>query len=290
MDTMMRSRGYSTKQYKTLETAYYNKPTELQEASYHLYLKELIRLGDVKKFRAVMASGISPNPCNAYGESLVHNVCKRGDVEFLKILIASGCSLQVADDCGRTPLHDACWAAKPCFEVIEILLREDRRLIHLTDCRGATPLSYVRRDQYKAFLEFLESKKDEFWAKRLVDDGEEGPPDLALYAPNTRPLLDPPNALPPQLAAMVATGRMGPDEAYALVACDKGDDGATGEETESEYEDDSDDSQSDDDSQDSGPCDDDDDDDAGSSLDEEELREILCGLTFHFEKDLNRVG
>ena len=140
---MLHSRGYSKACYKTLDTAYYNAPTPLQEASYDFYLTNLIRCGDLATFADVMQSGISLNPCNAHGESVVHMICRRGDVEFLRVLLNLGCSVQVSDDYGRTPLHDACWTAKPNFDVVEMLLRADRHLLHLMDCRGALPLSYA---------------------------------------------------------------------------------------------------------------------------------------------------
>lgn len=116
LDAMIRSRGYSTSRFKTLQTAYYNKPTSLQQASYDINLIELVRQGEVAKFRELMSAGISPNPCNQYGESLVHMICRRGAKEFLEILIENGCSLQVADDYGRTPLHDV---SKQCSHTVD---------------------------------------------------------------------------------------------------------------------------------------------------------------------------
>jgi len=263
---MIRSRGYSTSRFKTLQTAYYNKPTALQQASYDIHLIELVRQGDIATFRELVGSGISPNPCNSFGESLVHMICRRGALEFLQVLIDSGCSLQVADDYGRTPLHDACWAARPCFEVVDMILKSDRRLLHLTDCRGAVPLSYVRKDHWGAWLEFLESKKDVYWPQRNTRvDGEEGAPELANFEPNSRPLVNPANALPAELAAMVASGRMNADEAKFLLIDEKGDD-PTAEESDGEW------SGSDDDS-------DYDSDDSEFSLDEEEMTDILNALT-----------
>ena len=108
LDVLTHSRGYSTRRYRTLQTGYYAKPTEFQQASYNVYLVKLVRANHVEKLRSVMQTGISPNPCNAYGESLVHMVCRRGDHELLSALLECGTSIQVSDDYGRTPLHDAC--------------------------------------------------------------------------------------------------------------------------------------------------------------------------------------
>lgn len=151
-----------------------------------------------------------------------------------------------------------------------MILQQDSRLLHLTDCRGAVPLSYVRKDHWARWLEYLESKKDVYWPQRNVRMvGEEQPPELAGYVPNSRPLLNPPNALPTELANMVASGRMKPDEARFLMY-DKGCD-TTAEESDEDSESDYDESDSDYDS---------DGDDADEfSLDEEEMADILNSLT-----------
>lgn len=218
LDGMIRPRGYSTKRHKTLTSAYYNKPTALQTASYHLYLKDLVRNNDVEKFREIMSSGISTNACNQYGEGIVNLVCRLGQPEFLKILVENGCNLSVADDCGKTPLHDCCWAATPCFEVADIILKADRRLLHMTDNKDAVPLSYVHRDNWNAWIEYLRERKDQFWPQRhqrIVGDEEQ--PELTLYGANTRPVLNPQDSLTPNLAAMVVAGKLKPKEARFMM-------------------------------------------------------------------------
>jgi ankyrin repeat protein len=99
---MLRGRGYSTDTYKTLQTAYFNQPTTYQQACYGAKVADVIRQGDVKTLRAMMLGGMSPNPCNVYGESLVHMTCRRGNDDLLRVLIAAGVNLQVSDDYGRT--------------------------------------------------------------------------------------------------------------------------------------------------------------------------------------------
>jgi len=194
-----------------------------------------------------MQAGISPNPCNAYGESLVHMVCRRGDHELLKMLLVDvGTSIQVSDDYGRTPLHDACWAATPCFETVQMIADKDMALFHMTDSRGAVPLSYVRREHWPLWIEFLESKKDDWWPQKTEEDS---PAPLIDVAPNERPIPGPINALSIELAGMVASGIMSPEEAALLQ------DDNIGFADESEYGDD------DDDEDDDGDSDDDSDDD-----------------------------
>ena len=108
LDVLTNARGYSTRRYRTLQTGYYSKPTAFQQASYNVYLVKLVRANKIDELRSVFQAGISPNPCNAYGESLVHMVARRGDHELLNMMLECGTSIQVSDDYGRTPLHDAC--------------------------------------------------------------------------------------------------------------------------------------------------------------------------------------
>jgi hypothetical protein len=272
---MIRVKGYSTRRFKTLQSGYYNKPTELQQASYNVHLIELVRAGNYDGLSKVLRSGISPNPCNQYGESLVHMVCRRGESQPLQIMLDSGCLIQVADDYGRTPLHDACWAARPAFDVIDKILGVDTRLFHMTDCRGAVPLSYVRKEHWGMWIQYLESRKDTFWPDRDVAQGEEDCPELTKVAPHSCPIRDPPNALTPQLATMVVSGKMSPEEAQML-KYDKDNESATLDESDSEEDYDSDDSDySDSDYSDS---DEDESDDDDFSLDEGEMVDILNSI------------
>jgi hypothetical protein len=237
MDAMIRSQGYSTRRFQTLQSAYYTKPTPLQRASYDVYMIDCVKAFDHDVLTAVMEVGLSPNPCNAYAESLVHMVSRRGDAKALQILIDNGCNLQVADDYGRLPLHDCCWAADPAFEVADIILAADPRLFYMADARGAVPLSYVRKEHWPLWIEYLESKKDKLWPTRDIKKvGEEGPPALTLTGPNTRAMADPENALTVELAAMVASGKMKPEEA-AFLKYDDGD-GDAGDSSEDDDEDD----------------------------------------------------
>ena len=212
---MLRSRGYSTQRYKTLQTSYHNKPTDHQVASYSVHMIQLVRSGNVEALKDIMACGISPNPCNAFGESLVHNVCRRGDHKMLEVFVKNGCALNVCDDYGRTPLHDGCWTAEPFFETVKMILDKDVRLFHMIDSRDRLPLGYVREDDWPAWIDFLESVKDTYWPPRNAKTPEE-PPRLTQEGSNTRPLPDPANALSLELTEMVANGRLKPEEAIFL--------------------------------------------------------------------------
>ena len=213
---MLRSRGYSTKRYKTLQSAYYNKVTPFQEASYDVYLIGVVRKDDVDEFREIIQSGISQNPCNSFGTSMAHMVSRRGNSDMLQVLVDSGCDLRIADDYGRTPLHDACWAANPSFETVQIIMKSDSRLSHMIDARGHVPLNYVREEHWSHFNTFLEANKDRYWPVNRDVACKQNPPPLAQEAINSRPLPDPANALTVELTKMVASGRLKPDEAVFL--------------------------------------------------------------------------
>lgn len=210
---MLRARGYSTNNFCSLDGGYYCKPTELQKASYGMKVIQAVRTSDDKLLQAILDCGLSPNPCNQFGESVVHMVCRRGDYKLLKILVNAGCSLQVTDDFGRTPLHDACWTAEPSFDCVELILNRDARLLHIVDCRGSSPLSYVKRDHWKQWIDFFRSKADTYWPARDVSkEGEQTPPTLVGAAAHSGPISDPKNAIPIELATLISSGKLDPNE------------------------------------------------------------------------------
>jgi ankyrin repeat protein len=173
-----------------------------------------IRTSDSALLRRLLDAGLSPNPCNNFGESLVHLVCRRGDHNLLRVLLQNECSLQVTDDFGRTPFHDACWGENPNFDLVQLILASDRDLINLEDTRGATPLCYIKPENYKKWVDFLETKMDRYFPYRQVmQEGEERPPALALRLPHSVPILDPLHSLPLVVAALVANGEMQPEDA-----------------------------------------------------------------------------
>jgi hypothetical protein len=213
LDRLLKSRGYSTNNFCSLDGGYYCQPTALQKASYGLRVIEAVRTSDPKLLKTILDCGLSPNPCNQFGESVVHMVCRRGDLKLLRTLVNAGCSLQVTDDFGRTCLHDACWTAEPAFDCVELILNHDARLLHIVDCRGSSPLSYVKREHWKEWIEFFKCKADMYWPVRDVSkEGEQPPPTLVGVAPHSGPIADPKNAIPVELATLIASGKLDPNE------------------------------------------------------------------------------
>jgi ankyrin repeat protein len=210
---MIQARGYSTDTFCSLDGGYFCKSTPLQEASYGTKIIQAVRNSDGELLKSMLDCGISPNACNAFGESVIHMVCRRGDYKLLKILLDAGCSLQVTNDFGRTPLHEACWTA--AFDCVELILNTDVRLLHIVDCRGSSPLSYIRQEHWKQWIEFFQSKADRYWAPRdLSMEGKEAPPPLVGAPPHSRPIPDPKNAIPVEVATLISAGKLEPKEFF----------------------------------------------------------------------------
>ncbi|GKY94822.1 hypothetical protein MPSEU_000447400 [Mayamaea pseudoterrestris] len=263
LNAILTSRGYATTVYSTLDTAYYATPSPFQEASYSAHLIHLVRTNNVSALERILSSGtISRNPCNAYGESLVHTVCRRGYAQLLKVMLHAGTRVQVCDDYGRTPLHDACWTPEPCFALIELLLEHDPFLVHMIDMRGSTALSYVQRSSWAAWRDFLDTNKDKFWP--IGFGHAQKVPELVSEEPNSRPLSEPDGNL--EVAAMVAMGKLTPEEALIILQ-----DGCMSIIQEDEMEDDETDSDDEDDEEEEEEEDDDEgaEDDESWGVDEE---------------------
>jgi hypothetical protein len=218
LEDALSERGYSTEKVKSVDTGYYREPTPLQIASYDVHVLKMTLLqvhhDDSKGIHDILSCGISPDACNTYGESLVHLVCKAGNKKSLQVFLAHGASVQFANDYGRTPLHEVCLATKPCFINFEQVLKQDPHLIFLTDVLGATPFSYIRREHYDPWIRDLEGILDVYWPRRCIpEQGMQGPPSLCFEKPRSVPLPDPANALPVELAGLVASGTLDPVEA-----------------------------------------------------------------------------
>ena len=217
LDKLLKERGYSTEKFCSLNGGYYCRPSTLQTASHGTVTVKAVRSSNKVLMREMLKCGLSANPCNSFGESIVHMICRRGDHELLQILLDHDATLQVADDFGRTPLHDACWTAEPFFELVEIVLKHDRRMINITDCRGSLPLAYVNKKHWKQWIEFLRRKKDVFWPQRDTKaDGEEPKPELMMKEPHSIPVPIPSKPASLDMARLISMGKISPEEAMQL--------------------------------------------------------------------------
>lgn len=134
----------------------------------------------------------------------------------------------------------------------------------MTDARGAEPLTYVRREHWAAWIEFLESVKNQYWPK--IGGPPQAPPPLTQQAADTRLIANPPHPkASTELARLIASGKMTPEEGLLLLTEDDDDDD---DDECSEEEEDSDYSDSDDE-------DSDDDEDGVEEVDTTEMKEFL---------------
>lgn len=197
----------------------------------------VVKQNRVQEFRRLLECGLSPNACNAHGESLLHMVCRHGKEDLFHILVAYEVDVQQTDDYGRTALHDACWAAHPSFEIARWLLLRDPALMSLFDARGSLPLSYVTKSLWGEWNTFLDSIMDNvFPADSPLKDVT---PELVTMKPHSRPVPDPKHKIPTHIATQVANGTMQPYQALALWAAEDADETVmTGEDDDYSLDDD----------------------------------------------------
>ena len=212
----LKERGYFPRNFASKRSAYYNKPTEHQLASYGGTIINAVKQNKVEEFRRMLEAGLSPNACNQHGESLLHMVCRHGKTDLFRILVAYDVDIQQTDDYGRTPMHDACWASKPSFEIAKCLMERDPSLLFLFDARGSLPLSYVTKSLWGEWNYFMEQIFDKIFPHDKPNKDEI--PLFCTMKPDTRPVCDPKDKIPPSLANMVATGMMQPYEVVIAMA------------------------------------------------------------------------
>lgn len=156
------SRQYCVTTHSALKT-YRRKPSQLQIASYGKNTIGTIRTSDHNLLDKMISFGISPNPCNRFGESLLHMACRKSEVDIVRTMHKHGCDTRITDDFGRMPLHDACWTTEPSFQCVQIILEGDGNLFLAEDARGSTPLIYAPMPTWGKWAEFLDSVKDIYW-------------------------------------------------------------------------------------------------------------------------------
>jgi hypothetical protein len=205
--------GYGSVPRITSENAQYETiPSQLQLASFGTELVSAIHSSDTELLGALLESGLSPNPCNKFRDSIVDLICKRANGLVFRCLVEHGCDLRVCDGFGRTPLHHSCWASEFCPEIAETILKIDWQQLFIEDKRGQTPLEYVRPDLVQDWIEFLEDNRE-----RIFPRGASIPPLRAVREvrpDNTLP--DPPNALSIRLASALSSGQLSPEELAGL--------------------------------------------------------------------------
>eukprot|EP00957_Ditylum_brightwellii_P122201 9318493-Ditylum_brightwellii.AAC.1 len=181
------------------------QPTPLQIASFGTKLLGAIKSSDVVLVSKFLKCGFSRNPCNKFGDSVLNMVCKHGNHDILSCFLEHGSSVRVADGFGRTPLHHSAWSANPCFKSVSMILDRSVELLRIKDGNGKTPLEYVAKDNWAAWINFLDQKKDIYWPAKYgmtTDNGDE----LMSLSHNGNGLKEPGRTLSVKLACKVASG------------------------------------------------------------------------------------
>ena len=142
------------------EKHYFVKVTPEMIEAYDKEILRAVREKNLEKLKGLHQQGRVLQCCNRFGESLLHMACRNGLTDIVKFLVKEAkVSLHVRDDYGRTPFHDACWTVEPNFALVEFLIQEAPELVGLSDVRGHTPFSYVRKNHWKQWVEFLNERK-----------------------------------------------------------------------------------------------------------------------------------
>jgi len=128
-----------------------------------------VREQDIDVLREMHQDGRILQCSNRFGESILHMACRRGAVKVVRFLLeeAKVC-FKVKDDYGRTPLHDAFWATNPEKDIVKMLLNNCPDLLLVSDRRGFTPLSYVRKEHWDIWCKFLEDNRGIIQPKELL--------------------------------------------------------------------------------------------------------------------------
>jgi Ankyrin repeats (3 copies) len=162
--------GYHVAECSVELSELFAKPSEAQIAAYKVGTVKAARLAKTSEIRTLHAAGVSFDCCNRFGESLVSMVCRKGNADVIQFLVKeANVSLLIRDDFGRTVLHDAFWTTEPEFELINFLLQEVPDLLFVKDVRGHTPLDYVRKEHWEAWIAFFQDRKNLLRPKLLND-------------------------------------------------------------------------------------------------------------------------
>jgi hypothetical protein len=156
---IMSQEGYNTETVASMSTVPSCITPERVE-NYNHETIALVRSRNINQLRENYKTGQCTNPCNRFGESLLHMACRRGFTEVSFFVQEAQQDVRVRDDYGRTPLHDVCWSVEPNFDLLKLLIVQDPSLLLASDRRNHCPLDYVREEHWGAIKAFLTENKD----------------------------------------------------------------------------------------------------------------------------------
>ena len=168
-ESILKSQGVNTKQSSAMELEnFFVKMTEENIKAYTLAKTVAIRNDDMETLKDMHRNGEILQCSNQFGETILHTGCRRGSLACVRFLLQEvAVDPKVIDDYGRTVFHDICWTTKPVFELVEILLTICPDLLWITDKRGFTPLTYVPKDCWSEWCDFLDKQADKLVPRQL---------------------------------------------------------------------------------------------------------------------------
>ena len=166
---ILKGRGIETTHFNAMEIEnFFAKMTEDNIKAYTLEKTVAMRNDDVEALKEMHKRGELLQCSNQYGETILHTGCRRGSLACVRFLLQDvGLDPKVVDDYGRTVFHDICWTTKPVFELVEILLTICPDLMWVKDKRGFSPLTYVPKDCWEIWCDFLDKQADKLVLRQL---------------------------------------------------------------------------------------------------------------------------
>jgi hypothetical protein len=165
----LKSQGIEVKvhSYSSVEDLF-EAPKKDEIEAYGFEALDAVRTRDIALLESFHAGGRPLKCSNRFGESILHLACRKGFTDVTDFLInKAGVPLWVKDDFGRNPLHDACWTCEPNFELMDLVIAKCPDLLLISDARGHTPLSYVRRGHWNEWIKYIDEKINIMKPKRL---------------------------------------------------------------------------------------------------------------------------
>lgn len=208
LKSMLTERGYTFATIKSSEVGYMTDPSPLQLASFGTTLIKAVHSSDIALLSSLLGCGLSPNPCNQFRDHTLGWVCRKAQDSVFRCFLEHHAEIKFCDAFGRTPLHHAAWADIFSPLIVTEILKRDKIQFFLEDNNGQTPLEYVPSKLTTQWIAYLDIHKDELFPKK-------GPP-LAVTKRDQFHLPDPPNAVSVDLARLLSSGQLQPEQLAQL--------------------------------------------------------------------------